>query len=158
MPNIINFPDNSNIVKIKVMKYFFFTIAISWFPIIAIYFLSFILNLEYKNILLYTSEISIMVIILSANNLKDLSEAYVLKKGNILFIILIASNVINMLFCLLFFAGFNSFELSDTTSALQPIWKQFWYVLISYFFAALMGLGVQIAGGIDQIKRTNRRR
>lgn len=157
MPNKVKFSGISNKVINKICKYFVFTIAISWSSIFAIYFICLMFGLEYKSIFAYISEVCFMTISLSANNLRDLSESKVLKRGQKFYNLLLASNVLNMILCILFFASYNSFELTDIINSLKPELKQFWYVLGSYLVAAFMGLIVQIAGGIDQIKQAKRR-
>ena len=157
MANIVDFSDITYKVKDKIFKYIIFTIAIVWSPIVANYFLSFIFKLKYQSFLIYTSEICFMTIVLAANNLKDLSEGCVLKRGKILYNFLYALNIVNIIFSILFFAGFNSLDLSGAVNVSKTEWRQFWYAIGSYIVAATMGLSVQIGSGIDQIRRANRR-
>lgn len=158
MPNSVKISGITKTVINKICKYIIFTLAISWFSIFGIYFICHMFGLDFKGIFAYISEICFMTIVLCANNLRDLSESKVLKKGKIFYNILLASNFINMIFCILFFASYNSFELTDVINFFKPELRQFRYVLGSYVVAAFMGLIVQIAGGIDQIKRAAKRR
>lgn len=158
MPKNVKISGTLNIVIDKIWKYFAFTIAISWSSIFAIYFICHMFGLDYKGIFTYISEICFMTIILCANNLRELSESKVFKRGQTLYNLLHTSNVINMILCILFFTSYNSFELADITNFFKPELRQFIYVLGSYVVAALMGLSVQIAEGIDQIKRAAKRR
>lgn len=149
-----NFPKGS--VLHKVYMYFIFTIAMSWSQIISNYFLSSMFNLQHKKIILYTTEICFMTIVLVANNIKDLIEAHILKRSKILYDILITLNVLNIIFSVLFSAGASFVELSNNKRT-QPELKQFCFVIITYVIAVLMGLAVQIGGGIDIISSRKRR-
>ena len=80
----------------KVFMYFIFTIAMSWSQIIVNGFISFIFNLTYKSFILYKAEICFMTIVLVANNIKDLIESHVLKKGKLLFDILLTFSWIKL--------------------------------------------------------------
>lgn len=57
----------------------------AWFQIVANFFMCFIFDLSYKNIILYKAEICFIAIILVANSIKDLMESRIMKKGKILF-------------------------------------------------------------------------
>lgn len=151
--NSINKPDE---IKNRIFKYFVFTIAISWSPIIATYFIIFISNLQEVKFILYKSEICFMTIVLAANNLKDLSESHVLKNGKMLYNILYTLNILNIFFSILFFASSSSLRLSGTNNV-EPESRQFWFVILTYILAAVMGLSVQIGGGIDEIKMCKKR-
>lgn len=157
MPNIVDFNHPKDKVIDKVYKYFIFTISISWLPIISNYFYSIFFGVGGKKLILYKSEICIMTIILVANNIIDLSESSVLRRGGLFRKILYTLNAINIFFSTLFFAGSNVIELLSINH-LEPEIKQFWFVLGTYIAAAFMGLSVQIAAGVDEIKHTNRRR
>jgi hypothetical protein len=132
----------------KVFMYFIFTIAMSWSQIIVNGFISFIFNLTYKSFILYKAEICFMTIVLVANNIKDLIESHVLKKGKLLFDILLTLNILNATFSLLFSAGSSFLELSGLGKG-QPELRQFVFVMMTYILAVFMGLAVQIGGGID---------
>lgn len=156
MSNIVEFDNPKNKVIDKVYKYFVFTIAISWLPIIANCFFSFILGLEYKDFILYKSEICIMTIVLVANNIKDLTESRILKRGGILKNVFYTLNFINILLSVLFFAGSNIIELLHISYS-APEFRQFIFAIGTYVAAAFMGIVVQIGGGIDEIRRSVRK-
>lgn len=132
----------------KIFMYFIFNIAMSWSQIVVNCFISFIFDLSYKNFILYKAEICFMTIVLVANNIKDLIESRILKKGKLLFDTLLTLNILNAGFSLLFSAGSSFVELSGLGKS-QPELRQFRFVLITYILAVFMGLAVQIGGGID---------
>lgn len=146
-----NFIDPKHRMHNKVYKYCAFTIVISWMPIVANIFLSFIFGLKYKEWSLYMSEICVMTIILAANNLKDLTESQVLKKGQSLCNYLYSFNILNILFSILFFSGSTFAELSGTDYS-APKSRQMLFTVVTYILAAIFGLGVQIGEAIDEIK------
>lgn len=152
MPSSDNTVKHGVTVKNKVFKYFIFTIAMSWSPIMANSFISFIFDLEYKQWSLYKSEICVMTIVLAANNIKDLTESHVLKRGQLLCNILYTLNIINIVFSVLFFSGSNFVELSGIKYS-APESRQMLFTLGTYILATVLGLGVQIGEGIDEMKR-----
>lgn len=157
MAKIVDFVFPRGTVWHKVYMYFAFTIAMSWSQIIVNSFLSSMFGLQHKSLTLYTTEICFMTIVLVANNIKDLIEAHVLKRSKLLYDILITFNILNIVFSLLFSAGSSFMELSNNNH-IQPEQKQFCFVIITYVAAVLMGLAVQIGGGIDKINREKGRK
>ncbi len=135
-------------IKNKIYKYFIFTIMMSWSPVIVNYFISCFFNVAYKKFFLYKSEICFMTIVLVSNNIKDLTESRVLKRGKMLFNILLTLNILNIVFSILFFAVSSFLELTGLDYS-EPEVKQFWFAFITYILAAIMGLAVQIGGGLD---------
>lgn len=89
-----------------------------------------------------------MTIVLVANNIKDLIESRILKRGKLLFDMLLTLNILNAVFSLLFSAGSSFLELSSSRLT-QLDSRQFWFVMSTYILAVFMGLAVQIGGGID---------
>lgn len=148
-----DFIDPKRRVKNKVFKYGAFTIAMSWIPIAANIFLSFIFGLKYKEWSLYMSEICVMTIILAANNIKDLTESQVLKKGQLLCNFLYTLNIVNIILSVLFFSGSTFAELSHTDYS-APKTRQMMFTVVTYILAATLGLGVQIGEALDEIKRS----
>lgn len=120
----------------------------SWSQIVVNYFMSYFFGLEYKNFVLYKAEICFMTIVLVANNIKDLIESRILKRGKLLFDMLLTLNILNAVFSLLFSAGSSFLELSSSRLT-QLDSRQFWFVMSTYILAVFMGLAVQIGGGID---------
>lgn len=148
MSKIVKYRPPKERVIHKIFMYFLFTIAMSWSQIVVNYFMSYFFGLEYKNFVLYKAEICFMTIVLVANNIKDLIESRILKRGKLLFDMLLTLNILNAVFSLLFSAGSSFLELSSSRLT-QLDSRQFWFVMSTYILAVFMGLAVQIGGGID---------
>ncbi len=148
MSKIVKYRPPKERVIHKIFMYFLFTIAMSWSQIVVNYFMSYFFGLEYKNFVLYKAEICFMTIVLVANNIKDLIESRILKRGKLLFDMLLTLNILNAVFSLLFSAGSSFLELSSSRIT-QLESRQFWFVMSTYILAVFMGLAVQIGGGID---------
>ncbi len=130
-------------VRDGISSYLIFTIILSWSPIIVNYFVSYMFDVDAKKLILYTSEISFMTIILVSDNIKHLSGCHIFKRKIWFHKSLLFINAINIAFSLLFLGILNYQELLSA-GGLEIIPKQFYFVLITYLLAALMGLGVQI--------------
>ena len=135
----------------KLIKYFIFTICMSWSPMVVNHFVSFLFDLPFKTFSLYTPEICFMTIILASTNLKDLSESNI-SSESIIFICHIILNILNIVLSLLFIGISSYIELSSGITPGSSIIKQFYFVITMYFLAVILGSCVQIGGVIAWTK------
>ncbi len=140
----------------KLVKYALFTIGISWSPILLNLVIAKFFKLNYKDIYLYFSEILFMTIILSSTNIKDISESKI-DKDSFLFLIHIIVNVINIIICIILISISSFTELSNTSFDSSVMKENFIYIMIMYFLAVFLGIGVQAGCEIKQIIKQNKR-
>ena len=131
-------------IPLKLVKYFVFTILMSWSPMGINLLICYLFNLEYKPLYLYTSEICFMNIILASTNIKDLLESKI-PRDKILFITHMGCNIVNIVLSLIFIGISSYIELSKTDINV-PIMKQYHFIIAMYFMAAFLGSWVQIGG------------
>lgn len=134
----------SKSVSLKLIKYFVFTILMSWSPMGINLLICYLFDLEFKKFYLYTPEICFMNIILASNNIKDLLESSI-PRDRIIFISHMICNIINIVLSLIFIGISSYIELSKTNTNV-PIIKQYHFIMAMYFMAAFLGSWVQIGG------------
>lgn len=128
----------------KLIKYFVFTILMSWSPMGINFLICYLFNIEFKPFYLYTPEICFMNIILASTNIKDLLESNI-PRDKAIFISHIICNIINIVLSLIFIGISSYIELSEINTEV-PIIKQYHFIMAMYFMAAFLGSWVQIGG------------
>ncbi len=128
----------------KLIKYFVFTILMSWSPMGINALICYLFNIEFRPLYLYTPEICFMNIILASTNIKDLLESNI-PRDTLIFILHIAFNIINIVLSLIFIGISSYIELSQINTQI-PKMKQYHFILAMYFMAAFLGSWVQIGG------------
>ena len=140
----------------KLLKYAFFTIGISWSPILLNLVIGKFFKLGYIELYLYFSEILFMTIILSSTNIKDITESKI-NKESFLFLIHIIVNVVNIIICLVIISISSFMKLSNTSLDNSIMKENFVYIMTMYFLAVFLGVGVQAGSEIKQIIEQNKR-
>lgn len=128
----------------KLIKYFVFTILMSWSPMGINVLICYLFDIEMKPLYLYTPEICFMNIILASTNIKDLLESNI-PRYKLIFISHIICNIINIVLSLIFIGISSYIELSQINTEI-PIIKQSQFIMAMYFMAAFLGSWVQIGG------------
>ena len=68
-------------IRKKLLKYLFYTILLSWLPIVINYYICCLFALKPKDFYLYTPDICLMTVILASTNIKDLLESRISNKS-----------------------------------------------------------------------------
>lgn len=123
-------------IKFKLVKYFFFTIIMSWSSIAIHYFVSICFQVEAEEFYLNTPDISFMTIILASTNLKDLLESRI-SRESILFMVHIILNILNIVISLIYCNYYLYWTIKFVCFNVAE--KSIYFFLFNVFFGCIFG-------------------
>lgn len=132
----------------KVIKYLFFNLILTISPIIINLFISFTNQIPYKDNILYCPDICFMTIVTASSSIKDSFISKTIKRDNFIFGGLIVLNVIFMILSMIIYGNIAKDTMSPNIEIKITI-QQFFVSLTCYIFSVLIGIGIQIGGGMD---------
>lgn len=132
----------------KIGKYIIFDIIIAGLPLLVDCLLCFVFDLKIENILDYSVQICIMTIVLSATSIKGCFEGKILRKNPKIFWLILISNIAIIFISVLIYGIMEYDSIATTTENISKE-KPFILFVILYLLSFILGLLVQIGGGID---------
>ena len=133
----------------KILKYLGFDIVLASLPLLVDALLCYVYDLEIESVYNYIVQICIMTIVLSAASIKGAVEGKILrKKPKIFWLVLICNFSIIGISLLLYGTTEFNVLLAQTETVYKE--KPFILFVILYFLSFILGLLVQIGGGIDE--------
>lgn len=148
MPYIKNHPPKENIFK-RIVKYLFFNFILTVSPVLINLFISFTNQIPYKDTISYCPDICFMTIVTASSSIKDSFMSKTISKNNFILGGLIVFNVLFMILSMIIYGNIAKDTMSPNIDVNITI-QQFIVSLICYIFSAILGLGIQIGGGIDE--------
>lgn len=148
MPYFTERPPKYKIAK-RITKYLFFNLILTISPILINIFISFTNQLPYRSAISYCPDICFMIIVTGSSSIRDSLISNTIRKNNFILGGLIILNVICMLFSMIIYGNITK----DTLSNIETVaitFQQFIISVICYLILVVLGLGIQVGGGIDE--------
>lgn len=147
MPYVVKHPPKYNI-GIKIVKYLFFNFILTISPVLINLFISYTNQIPYKDTISYCPDICFMTIVTSSSSIKDVFVSKVISNNKVILSGLVIFNVIFMILSMIIYGNIAKDTLSPNIKV-NITFQQFLMSLIFYILSVVLGLGIQIGGGID---------
>ena len=133
----------------KILKYIGFDIILAALPLLVDSLICSVYDIKIENVYNYTVQICIMTIVLSASSIKGAVEGKILRKSPKIFWLILISNISIIGISALLYGITEYNILLDATETVYKE-KPFILFVVLYVLSFLLGLLVQVGGGIDE--------
>ncbi len=147
MPYINRRPPKYNIGT-RIGRYLFFNFILTISPVLINLFISYTNQIPYKDTISYCPDICFMTIVTSSSSIKDVLGSKVINENKGIFGGLLIFNIVFMILSMIIYGNIAKDTLSPNIGQ-NITFQQFLMSLIFYISSVILGLGVQIGGGID---------
>lgn len=132
----------------KICKYLAFDIGMACLPLLVDGLICFAYDLKIDSIYDYSIQLCVMTIVLAATSIKGAIEGKILKKNPWIFWTVLVSSIIIIAISLLLY-GIMEYRVLSAEIDIGYGPKPFVLFVIAYILSFVLGLLVQIGGGID---------
>lgn len=148
MPYIRNQSPKDSII-IKIFKYLFFNFILTTSPILINIFVSITNQIPYRDAISYCPDICFMTIVTASNSIKESFMSKTIRKKNYIIGGLLIFNVAFIVFSMIIYGNIVKDLMSPDIEA-KITNPQFVFSLAFYILSVILGLGIQVGGGIDE--------
>lgn len=137
----------TNILE-RIAQYLFFNFLLTISPILINIFISFTNHIPYKAAILYCPDICFMTIITGSSSIKDSFMSKTIRRKIFISGGVIILNILFMILSMIIYGNITKDIMSSNVINSITI-EQFETSVVCYILSVILGLGVQIGGGID---------